>query len=119
MVDLFFSIQRHCWTGNFENCLSTVFNIQAEEAILSLWQRFPALNFIHQGHTIKCGCLTTLIGMVSPYVKAELTAAVSSLGYCDGGKYFKDQYCLGNYILTDITIWGIVTCCVCVFLCGL
>jgi len=34
--------------------------------------------------------------MVSPYVKAELTAAVSSLGYADFGKYYKDQYCLGN-----------------------
>ena len=33
--------------------------------------------------------------MVSPFVKAELTAAVSSLGFLDGGKYFKDQYCLG------------------------
>ena len=36
--------------------------------------------------------------MVSPYVKAELTAAVSSLGYAEGGKYFKDQYCLGMWI---------------------
>ena len=34
--------------------------------------------------------------MVSPYVKAELTAAVSSLGYADLGKYYKDQYCLGK-----------------------
>ncbi len=34
--------------------------------------------------------------MVSPYIKAELTAAVSSLGYTDGGIYYKDQYCLGK-----------------------
>ena len=34
--------------------------------------------------------------MVSPFVKAELTAAVTSLGYSEGPKYFKDQYCLGN-----------------------
>ena len=40
--------------------------------------------------------------MVSPFVKAELTAAVSSLGFLDGGKYFKDQYCLG--ILTVIIV---------------
>ncbi len=29
-------------------------------------------------------------------MKAELTAAVTSLGYTEGNKYFKDQYCLGN-----------------------
>lgn len=34
--------------------------------------------------------------MVSAFVKAELTASVSSLGYTEGTKYFKDQYCLGK-----------------------
>ena len=34
--------------------------------------------------------------MVTPYMKAELTAAVTSLGYTEGPKYFKDQYCLGE-----------------------
>ncbi|EFX80319.1 putative TIMEOUT/TIM-2 protein, partial [Daphnia pulex] len=28
------------------------------------------------------------------FMKAELTAAVTSLGYTEGNKYFKDQYCL-------------------------
>lgn len=37
--------------------------------------------------------------MVTPFVKAEITAAVSSLGYSEGSKYYKDQYCLGNCTL--------------------
>lgn len=34
--------------------------------------------------------------MVTPFMKAELTAAVTSLGYSEGVKYYKDQYCLGK-----------------------
>lgn len=34
--------------------------------------------------------------MVSPYIKAEITAAVTNLGYLEGNKYYKEEYCVGK-----------------------
>jgi hypothetical protein len=45
---------------------------------------------------IVCKIIVWFFKMVTPFIKAELTAAVTSLGCTEGNKYFKDQYCLGN-----------------------
>ena len=58
---------------------------------------FLAPNFSSNGSFFIVGKIHVfIIKMVTPYMKAELTAAVTSLGYTEGPKYFKDQYCLGE-----------------------
>ena len=58
---------------------------------------------------IVCKIIVWFFKMVTPFIKAELTAAVTSLGCTEGNKYFKDQYCLGNnncWLITYFPLHG-------------